>query len=188
MAFWGFGIVVAPMLGPVLGGWITDTYSWRWIFYLNLPIGIAATIMAKLFVFDPPYIRRTSNRIDYWGFGLLIIGMSGLQIMLDKGQQEDWFSSRFIIVLASMAVLGLTGFIIRENMTREPVVNLKVFRNRTYATGIFMMTILGFVLYGSTVLIPIWLQTLMGYPALQAGMAVLPRGWAHSCLCPSSAS
>jgi DHA2 family multidrug resistance protein len=176
MAFWGFGIVVAPMLGPVLGGWITDTYSWRWIFYINLPIGIAATVMAKLFVFDPSYIRRASNRIDYWGFGLLILGMSGLQIMLDKGQQEDWFSSKFIIVLAVMAVLGLTGFIIRELMTRDPVVKLNVFRNRTYATGIFMMTVLGFVLYGSTVLIPIWLQTLMGYPALQAGMAVLPRG------------
>jgi DHA2 family multidrug resistance protein len=176
MAFWGLGIVVAPMLGPVLGGWITDTYSWRWIFYINLPIGIAATVMAKLFVFDPAYIRRTSNRIDYWGFGLLIVGMSGLQIMLDKGQQEDWFSSKVIVVLAIMAILGLTGFVIRECMAREPVVNLKVFRNRTYATGIFMMTILGFVLYGSTVLVPIWLQTLMGYPALQSGMAVLPRG------------
>jgi MFS transporter, DHA2 family, multidrug resistance protein len=176
MAFWALGIVVAPMLGPVLGGWITDTYSWRWIFYINLPIGVAATIMANLFVFDPPYIRRTSNRIDYWGFGLLIVGMSGLQIMLDKGQQEDWFSSKFIVVLAAMAVLGLTGFVIRELMTNEPVVNLNVFRNRTYATGIFMMTVLGFVLYGSTVLLPIWLQTLMGYPALQAGMALLPRG------------
>ena len=176
MAFWALGIVVAPMLGPVLGGWITDAYSWRWLFYLNLPIGIAATVMAKLFVFDPPYIRRASNRIDYWGFGLLIVGMAGLQIMLDKGQQEDWFSSKFIVVLATMAVLGLSGFIIRELMTRDPVVDLRVFRNRTYATGIFMMTILGFVLYGSTVLIPIWLQTLMGYPALQAGMAVLPRG------------
>ncbi len=109
MAFWGFGIVVAPMLGPVLGGWITDTYSWRWIFYLNLPIGIAATIMAKLFVFDPPYIRRTSNRIDYWGFGLLIVGMSGLQIMLDKGQQEDWFSSKFIVVLAVDGDSGPVG-------------------------------------------------------------------------------
>ena len=176
MAFWGFGIVVAPMLGPVLGGWITDTYSWRWIFYINLPIGIAATVMAKLFIFDPSYIRRASNRIDYWGFGLLILGMSGLQIMLDKGQQEDWFSSRFIIGLAVMAFFGLTGFVIRELMARDPVVNLNVFRNRTYATGIFMMTVLGFVLYGSTVLIPIWLQTVMGYPALQAGMAVLPRG------------
>jgi len=176
MAFWGLGIVVAPMLGPVLGGWITDTYSWRWIFYLNLPIGIAATIMAKLFVFDPPYIRRASDRIDYWGFGLLIVGMSGLQIMLDKGQQEDWFASRFIVVLTAMAFIGLTGFIIRELMTRHPVVDLRVFRHRTYATGIFMMTILGFVLYGSTVLLPIWLQTLMGYPALQAGMALLPRG------------
>ncbi len=176
MAFWGLGIVVAPMLGPVLGGWITDTYSWRWVFYINLPIGILAVIMALLFVFDPPYIRRQSERVDYWGFGMLVIGMAALQIMLDKGQTEDWFESDFIRVLAVTAAAGLTAFCIRELMTRHPIVDLRIFRNRTYATGVFLMTILGFVLYGSIVLVPVWLQTLMGYPAMESGMAMLPRG------------
>ncbi|MGA2989189.1 MAG: DHA2 family efflux MFS transporter permease subunit [Candidatus Korobacteraceae bacterium] len=176
MAFWGLGIVVAPMLGPVLGGWITDAYSWRWVFYINLPIGILAAVMAQLFVFDPPYIRRRSERVDYWGFGMLVVGMAALQIMLDKGQTEDWFESDFIRVLAVLAVAGLVAFCIRELMTRHPIVNLRIFRNRTYATGVFLMTILGFVLYGSIVLVPVWLQTLMGYPAMEAGMAMLPRG------------
>jgi DHA2 family multidrug resistance protein len=176
MAFWALGIVVAPMLGPVLGGWITDSYSWRWLFYINIPVGIAAVIMALLFIFDPPYIRRASSRIDYWGIGLLAVGIGALQIFLDKGQEEDWFSSRFIQVLAVTAAVGLLLFIINELRSPHPVVNLRILKIRTYATGVFLMTVLGFVLYGSTVLIPIWLQTLMGYPALQAGMAMLPRG------------
>ena len=98
MGFWGLGIVVAPMLGPVLGGWLTDSYSWRWVFYINVPVGILAVFLTTVFVFDPPYIKRTAQRIDYWGIGLLTLGIGCLQIMLDKGQEEDWFSSRFIIV------------------------------------------------------------------------------------------
>ena len=176
MAVWALGIVVAPMLGPVLGGWITDSYSWRWIFYINLPVGLAAGVMAQLFVFDPPYIKRTSDVVDYWGIGLLVIGMGSLQVMLDKGQEDDWFGSHFITILAILAIGGLAAFTIRELMAHHPIVDLRVFKVRTYATGVFLMTILGFVLYGSTVLIPIWLQTLMGYPSLQAGLAVLPRG------------
>jgi len=176
MAFWGLGIVVAPMLGPVLGGWITDNYSWRWIFYLNLPVGIAAATMSKLFIFDPGYISRRAQRVDYWGIGLLALGIGALQIMLDKGQEEDWFSSDFIRVLAILCAVGLVAFVIRELLERHPIVDLRVFRVRTYATGVFMMTVLGFVLYGSTVLIPIFLQTLLGYPAVQAGWAMLPRG------------
>ncbi len=176
MAFWGLGIVVAPMLGPVLGGWITDSYSWRWIFYINLPIGAAALFMSNAFIFDPGYITRRSQRVDYWGIGFLALGIGALQIMLDKGQEEDWFGSHFIITLAVITFVGLTAFVIRELLDRHPVVDLRVFRVRTYATGVFMMTVLGFVLYGSTVLIPIFLQTLLGYPALQAGFAMLPRG------------
>jgi DHA2 family multidrug resistance protein len=176
MAFWALGIVVAPMLGPVLGGWITDSYSWRWLFYINLPIGVAAVIMASLFIFDPPYIRRGQGGVDYWGIGFLALGIGALQVMLDKGQEEDWFASHFIMVLMVLAICGLLFFVIREVMTRNPVVHLRVFKVRTYTTGVFLMTVLGFVLYGSTVLIPLWLQTLMGYSALEAGMAMLPRG------------
>lgn len=176
MAFWALGIVVAPMLGPVLGGWITDTYSWRWVFYINLPIGLLATIMARLFVFDPPYIGKKAESVDYVGMGFLVIGIGALQVFLDKGQTDDWWNSDFIRVMATLAIVGLIAFVIRELMTAHPIVDLRVFKNRTYATGVFMMTVLGFVLYGSTVLLPIWLQTLMGYPALQSGLAMLPRG------------
>jgi DHA2 family multidrug resistance protein len=176
MAFWALGIVVAPMLGPVLGGWITDSYSWRWLFYINIPVGIAAVVMALLFIHDPPYLRRRGGGVDYWGIGLLAIGIGCLQIMLDKGQEDDWFSSRFIVWLFVICVTGLALFVFRELVTRNPVVHLSVFKNRTYSTGVFLMTVLGFVLYGSTVLLPLWLQTLMGYPALQAGIAMLPRG------------
>src|SRR5712671_5504000 len=176
MAFWGLGIVVAPMLGPVLGGWLTDSYSWRWVFYINIPIGIIALLMTQTFVFDPPYIKRRAGGIDYWGMGLLVVGIGALQIMLDKGQEEDWFSSHFIVILAVLAAIGLIGFVIRELNAEHPIVDLRVFRYRTYAAGVFLMTVLGFVLYGSTVLVPLMLQTLLGYPAVRAGIVMLPRG------------
>jgi DHA2 family multidrug resistance protein len=176
MAFWGLGIVVAPMLGPVLGGWLTDSYTWRWLFYINLPVGILGLIMSKTFVFDPVYIKRGRGGIDFWGIGLLAIGMGALQIMLDKGQEEDWFESRFIVVLAILAAVGLGVFIVNELLRAHPIVNLRIFRVRTYATGVFLMTTLGFVLYGSLVLVPIFLQTLLGYSALDSGVAMLPRG------------
>src|SRR5947209_1111024 len=176
MAFWALGIVVAPMLGPVLGGWITDSYSWRWLFYINIPIGIMAVIMALLFIHDPPYIKRGEGGVDYWGIGYLALGIGALQIMLDKGQEEDWFGSHFILTLAILCVIGFVFFVVRELITEHPVVQLKIFKHRTYATGVFIMTVLGFVLYGSTVLLPLWLQTLMGYTSLRAGLAMLPRG------------
>jgi DHA2 family multidrug resistance protein len=168
--------VVAPMLGPVLGGWLTDSYSWRWVFYINVPIGVLAVFLTTIFVFDPPYIKRSTARIDYWGMGYLALGISCLQIMLDKGQEDDWFGSNFIRTLCVFAIIGLSAFIIRELTAEHPIVDLSVFKIRTYATGVFLMTVLGFVLYGSTVLVPLLLQTLLGYPALQAGMAMLPRG------------
>jgi DHA2 family multidrug resistance protein len=176
MAFWGLGIVVAPMLGPVLGGWLTDNYSWRWVFYINLPVGLASVIMSRMFVFDPPYLQRGKGGIDYWGIGLLGVGIGALQIVLDKGQQEDWFGSGLIVTGAAIAAVGLIGFVIRELLARAPVVNLRVLLDRTYAAGTSLMTLLGFVLYGSLVALPIFLQTLLGYPSVNAGIAVSPRG------------
>ncbi len=176
MAFWGLGIVVAPMLGPVLGGWLTDNYSWRWVFYINLPVGLISIIMTRMFIFDPPYIRRSNRGIDYWGIGMLAVGVGALQVLLDKGQEEDWFSSNWMVALAVIAVVGLTWFIVHELRTHNPVVHLRVFRERTYSAGVFLMTVLGFVLYGSMLLLPIFLQTLLGYPALDAGVAMAPRG------------
>lgn len=177
MGFWGQGIVVAPIIGPVLGGWLTDTYSWRWVFYINIPVGIASIIMTTLFIFDPSYIRRTSQRIDYWGMGMLAVGIGSLQVMLDKGQEQDWFSSHWIVSLLAAAIVFLIAFIVRELRTDHPVVLLRVFKDRTYSTGVLLMTLLGLVLYGSLVLLPIWLQTLLGYPAVQAGIALAPRGF-----------
>jgi len=176
MGFWGLGIVVAPMLGPVLGGWLTDNYSWRWVFYVNIPVGIASIIMTKLFIFDPSYIRRTAAKVDAWGIGMLAVGIAALQIILDKGQQEDWFSSHWISGLAILAGVMLVAFIIRELTTADPVLHLRVFKERTYATGVFLMTTLGFVMYGSLVLLPLFLQTVLGYPAIEAGIAMAPRG------------
>jgi DHA2 family multidrug resistance protein len=176
MGFWGLGIVVAPMLGPVLGGWLTDNYSWRWIFYINIPIGVLCIILTKLFIFDPPYIRRGSSKVDYWGIGMLAVGIGALQVLLDKGQEDDWLSSDLIRTLAVVAGGCLIALVIWELRSAHPIVNLRVLKIPTYATGVFMMTMVGFVLYGSLVLLPIWLQTLMGYPALQAGIAMAPRG------------
>ena len=176
MGFWGLGIVVAPILGPVLGGWLTDNYSWRWVFYINIPVGIASIVMTKMFIFDPSYLRQQSRRIDYWGIGMLALGIGALQIVLDKGQEEDWFSSHLIVVLAIVSAVTLVLLVIHELRTDDPVVDLRVFKARSYAVGVFLMTIVGFVLYGSMVLLPIMLQTLLGYPPLQAGIAMAPRG------------
>jgi DHA2 family multidrug resistance protein len=176
MGFWGLGIVVAPMLGPVLGGWLTDNYSWRWVFYINIPVGIASIIMTRMFIFDPPYIRRSAAKVDTWGIGMLAVGIGALQVVLDKGQQEDWFSSNWIAVLSALAVAAILAFIIYELRAKDPVLHLRVFKERTYATGVFLMTTLGFVMYGSLVLIPLFLQTVLGYPAIEAGIAMAPRG------------
>jgi MFS transporter, DHA2 family, multidrug resistance protein len=176
MGFWGLGIVVAPMLGPVLGGWLTDSFSWRWVFYINIPIGVVAVIMTRLFIFDPSYIRRTSKRVDSWGLGMLAVGIASAQVVLDKGQEKDWFGTRWITVLTVLSLTALAAFVIHELRTREPVVNLRVFKERNYATGVFMMSIMGVVLYGSIVMIPLILQTLLAYPAYQAGVTMVPRG------------
>ncbi|MFI5179079.1 MAG: DHA2 family efflux MFS transporter permease subunit [Vicinamibacterales bacterium] len=176
MGFWGLGIVVAPILGPVLGGWLTDSYSWRWVFYINIPVGIASIVMTKLFIFDPPYLRQENRRIDYWGIGMLAVGIGALQILLDKGQEEDWFASSLMVALAIISAVSLVALIAHELTTDDPVVDLRVFKARSYAVGVFLMTVVGFVLYGSMVLLPIMLQTLLGYPPLQAGIAMAPRG------------
>src|SRR6202163_3152584 len=176
MGFWGLGIVVAPILGPVLGGWLTDSYSWRWVFYINIPVGIASIVMTKMFIFDPSYLRTESRKVDYWGIGMLAVGIGALQIVLDKGQEEDWFSSTMIVTLAIISVVTLVALVIHELTADDPIVDLRVFKARSYAVGVFLMTVVGFVLYGSMVLLPIMLQTLLGYPPLQAGIAMAPRG------------
>ncbi len=176
MGFWGIGIVVAPILGPVLGGWLTENMSWRWVFYINLPVGIVALAMIWLFIFDPPYIRRGAGGIDYWGIGMLAVGIGALQVALDRGQEYDWFASKMVTTLIVIAVAALAAMFFRELVVRHPVIDLRVFKNRTYSTGVFLITLMGAVLYGNLVLLPIMLQTVMGYPAYQAGIVMAPRG------------
>jgi len=176
MGFWGLGIVVAPIVGPVLGGWLTADYSWRWIFYINIPVGLAALVMMQLFIFDPSYIRRGTARIDYWGIGLLAVGFGTLQVALDTGQERDWLSSHLIVALLVISAVAITWMVVHELRARDPVVDLHVFTNRTYTFGVILVFLVGFVLYGSLVLLPLLLQTLMGYSALEAGIALAPRG------------
>jgi len=177
MAVFGMGIVVAPIIGPTLGGWITDNYSWRWIFYINVPVGALAIFMANTFIEDPPYIKNQKpGRIDYIGFGLMALGLAALQLVLDKGQEEDWFSSSFIVWALILTIVALVAFVIWELRSSEPIVNLRILSNRNFAVGTMLMTIIGVVLYGTIALLPLFLQTMMGYPAVQSGMAVSPRG------------
>jgi DHA2 family multidrug resistance protein len=177
MAVFGLGVVVAPIIGPTFGGWITDNYSWRWIFYINIPIGVLAVIMSNMFVEDPPYIsEQRPGRIDYVGFGFMALALGAMQLVLDKGQEEEWFASSFITWVTILSVTALIIFVIWELRSREPIVDLHVLANRNFAVGTSLMIILGIVLYGTIALLPLFLQTLMGYPAVESGMAVSPRG------------
>jgi len=176
MAIFGVGAMFGPIVGPALGGWITDNLNWRWIFYINFPIGIIAVTMALYFIFDPPYLKRHKVKIDYWGLGLLTIGLGSLQVVLDKGQQDDWFNSSFIVLFSFVSIVSLLMLIYVELRQEHPIVNLKLFKNISFAAGNFIMFIVGFCLYSSIMLIPLFLQTLMGYDATLAGMVLAPGG------------
>jgi len=177
MAVYGMGVVVAPIIGPTLGGWITDSYSWSWIFYINLPVGMVALLMVNMFVSDPSYIReRRASRIDYPGFLAMAVWLGALQLVLDKGQEADWFGATWIAVTTAVSAVAMIVFIWRELAAKEPIVDLRVLKDRNFATGTFLTSAYGVVLYGITAMLPLFLQTLMNYPALQSGLAVSPRG------------
>jgi DHA2 family multidrug resistance protein len=177
MAVFAQGVVVAPILGPVIGGWITDSYSWRWIFYINLPVGIGAALMAKWVVEDPPYIKRnTKADIDFIGLGLLAVWLGTMQIVLDKGQEADWFGAEWVRWFTVTSIAAFFAFIAWEFHVEHPLVDLRVFKNRNFTVGLILMTSLAAILYGTTAQLPLFLQTLMGYPALQSGYAMAPRG------------
>ena len=179
MALYGMGVVVAPIIGPTLGGWITDNYSWHWIFFINIPIGVLSIIFTSLLIFDPVYLVRkklSEVRIDYFGLGLLAVGLGFLQVVLDKGEREDWFGSNFIVWCSILAAVGLIGAVIWELTRKDPIVDLRMLKDRNFLVATFVMFMLGFVLYGSTVLLPIMLQTLMGYTAMLSGLVLSPGG------------
>jgi DHA2 family multidrug resistance protein len=186
MAVYGMGVVVAPVIGPTLGGWITDNYGWGWIFFINIPVGILSLVCTQALIHDPPYLERktfgSGFKIDYIGFGLLAMGLGSLEIVLDEGQRNDWFGSNFIVGFAIAAAIGLIGVVFWELRQKQPVIDFHVLKERNFALATLSMLVLGFVLYGSTTLLPLFLQTLLGYTALLSGLVLSPGGVAI-CIC-----
>lgn len=180
MAMYGLGVVFAPVIGPVLGGWLTENFSWHWIFLINIPVGLVAMALSSAILVDPPYLKRLSRKdrsqIDVVGFGLIVLGLASLEIVLDEGQRHDWFSSPFIITFAILAVVGLVAAVLWELNHEHPVVDLRLLKDRTFAASSIMLFTLGFVLYSSTFLIPVFLQTVLGFDATTSGLVMTPGG------------
>jgi DHA2 family multidrug resistance protein len=176
MAIFGLGAMLGPIVGPLLGGWITDSMSWRWIFYINIPIGIVAIIMNVIVISDPPYMQRQKMKIDYWGLLFLSVGLGSLQFVLDKGENEDWFGSNLIVTFAVIAAASLVFLVVNEYYSEHPIVNLKLFKDRTFTSGATVMFFVFLNLFGSIVLLPIFLQSLMGYTSFDAGLVLGPGG------------
>jgi|CZKS01.1.fsa_nt_gi DHA2 family multidrug resistance protein len=180
-AVYGIAVVMAPAIGPTLGGWITDNFTWRWIFFINIPVGILSLLLTSRLIQDPPYLKRrklSETRIDYTGLGFVALGLGTLQVILDKGQREDWFESNFIVALTVISAASLIFVIFWEWNHKEPIIDLHLFRERSFATANFLMFMLGFALLGSTLLLPLFMQTLLGYTAERSGLALMPGGFA----------
>jgi DHA2 family multidrug resistance protein len=178
-ALYGITTIIAPTIGPTLGGWITDNYSWRWIFFINLPVGILALFLVYRLVEDPPWAKRVPGagvKIDYIGVGLLVIGVGALQVLLDKGQEEDWFGSTFIVALAIIAGIGLILLVVWEWVYKNPIVEVRLFKNLNFLGANFMMFVLGLMFFASLVMLPQFLQTVLGYTAENAGLVLSGGG------------
>ncbi|HPI92003.1 MAG TPA: DHA2 family efflux MFS transporter permease subunit [Deltaproteobacteria bacterium] len=175
MGIYGFGVILGPAVGPTLGGWLTDQYSWPWIFYINVPIGILNTLLVMRYIEDPPHLVREKGRMDITGLLFMIVGLGALQIMLEKGQRRDWFTSDFIVWLAVVACIGLAAFVRQELKTDRPAVNLRILKNINFTLTTVLGGILGLCLYGSLFIMPLFLQHLLGHPAYESGLAMLPR-------------
>ncbi|MDO8588430.1 MAG: DHA2 family efflux MFS transporter permease subunit [Armatimonadota bacterium] len=176
MAIFGIGVVFAPIIGPTLGGWITDNFTWRWIFYINIPVSVLSLTLTEMYIVDPPYLRRGVTKVDYAGLGLLAVGIGALQIVLDNGQRKDWFETSWITQLSIIAVVCLIALVVWERRAEHPIIDLSVFKARNFAPGALLIFMLGIALYGSLVLLPIFLQNLLGYTAMQSGLAMSPGG------------
>jgi DHA2 family multidrug resistance protein len=179
MAVYGMAVVLAPAIGPTLGGFITDNFSWRWVFFINVPVGILSIVLSNRMVSDPPHLEQARARagsIDWIGLGLVATGLGCLEVVLDKGQEEDWFHSSFITGFTLVAVTALVSFVAWELKQENPIVDLRMFQRRSFVVANMLMLMLGIALFGSTVLLPQYLQVLMGYTAQQAGMALSPGG------------
>ena len=186
-AVYGIAVVTAPAVGPTLGGWITDNFSWRWIFFVNIPVGILSILLTSRLIEDPPYFKRrklSETRIDYIGLGLVALGLGALQVVLDKGERDDWFQSNFILTLAIISVVSILTVIVWEWYHKDPIIDLHLYRERSFAAANFLMFMLGFALLGSTLLLPLFMQTLLGYTAEQSGMALSPGGFTIMLILP----
>jgi DHA2 family multidrug resistance protein len=178
-ALYGITAVMAPTIGPTLGGWITFNYSWRWIFFINLPVGLVTLFLVYRLIVDPPYLHRLKAagvRLDYIGIALLALGVGSLQVLLDKGQEDDWFGSHFILTLAVTAAVCLISLVIWEWRHKAPIIDVKMFKSFNFASSNLMMFMLGFMLFSSLVAMPLFLQTLLGYTAEIAGFALSAGG------------
>jgi MFS transporter, DHA2 family, multidrug resistance protein len=184
MGLFGMGIMVAPAFGPTLGGWITDNYSWPWIFYINVPIGVVAVILVSRFIHDPAYLERDEGKIDWAGLGLLTVGLGSLQVMLEKGEGKNWFESELIVWLTVVAVLGLVSFVWRELKAAHAAVDLRIFRDASFSSATAIGSVLGLGLYGTLFVLPLFLQQLMGYTALESGWVLMPRSLAMALCMP----
>ncbi len=186
-AVYGVAVVTAPAIGPTLGGWITDNFTWRWIFFINIPVGIISVLLTSRLIEDPPFLKRRRLRethIDYIGLGLVALGLGTLQVVLDKGQRDDWFDSHFIVTLSIISAIALLFAIYWEWTHKDPVVDLHLFRDRTFGISNLLMFMLGFALLGSTLLLPLFMQTLLGYTAERSGLALMPGGFTIMILLP----
>ncbi len=178
-AMYGLAVVAAPAIGPTLGGWITDNFNWHWIFFINLPVGLLSLFLTHRLVEDPPWLKEEKNsgiKIDYIGLALIVIGVACFQFVLDKGQEDDWFSSHLITTMFAIGVPTLCAFFLWEWYHEDPIVDVRLLKNRNFGTAVFFSFTLGMVLFGSTVLIPEFLQSSLGYTAERAGMALSPGG------------
>jgi DHA2 family multidrug resistance protein len=184
MGIYGLGVILGPAIGPTLGGWLTDRYSWPWIFYVNVPIGIVNLLLVSRFIQDPPYLVRQKGKVDVLGIGLLAVGLGSLQIMLEKGEQKDWFTSQYIMDLAGVAAVGLLLFVLRELMTKRPAVDLRILKDPTFTAGTMIGGIFGTALFGTLFLMPLLLEQLLGYPAFDAGLTLMPRSLAMAATMP----
>ncbi len=186
-AVYGMAVVLAPAIGPTLGGFITDHFSWRWVFFINVPVAMVSLALSSRMVTDPPHLveaKKRAGSVDFTGLFLIALGLGALELVLDKGQEDDWFSSSFIVVALAIALTSLTAFIVWELRHPRPVVDVRLFGNRSFVMSNVMMFTLGLTLYGSTVLLPQYMQVLMGYTAEQAGLALSPGGFAVILLLP----
>ena len=176
MALFGVGVVFGPIIGPTLGGWITDNWGWRWVFYINIPVGIVGIVLGLMFILDPEHLKRPEGRIDFLSFVFICVGLGSLEVVLNRGERYDWFESRFIWTFALAAGAGIVLFVWRSLTAVNPLVDLRVFRDRSFASGTILMFLLGFGLFGSFTMLPLFVQGMLGYTATWAGLVISPGG------------